>query len=119
MITCVGDNITIVYICVLTNSIDLFICCEYSDSADDSRWYSRFCLIQAIDKQVPYGIKAIPCKKRERERKKQHIIPQATFVTVAIVDDKMINTTANTFLNVNHLSKKLTIKNGLDEISVN
>jgi hypothetical protein len=53
------------------------------------------------------------------EREKQHITPKATFVTVVIIDDKMIKTTVSTFLNVAHPSKKLTRKNGLDKISVN
>jgi hypothetical protein len=50
------------------------------------------------------------------EREKHHITPKATFVTVVIIDDK---TTVSTFLNVDHSSKKLTRKNGLDKISVN
>jgi hypothetical protein len=44
-------------------------------------------------KRVTYGIKAA-------EREKQQIILKATLVTVVIVDEKIIQATVNTFLNL-------------------
>jgi hypothetical protein len=38
--------------------------------------------------------------RKEKDKKKRRIIPKANFVPVTIVDDRIIKTTVNTFLNL-------------------